>query len=170
MKNKILLAIYIVTLTTIMSVSNIKAFAEENNTSEVEFIQSIDEYKPEVLEELTPSITETTETAPDTSENIIDLTGENNLESFGVFKITAYAPYKGANITSRGHKLVPYRTVAVDPRVIPYGTILLINGQEWLADDCGGAIKGNRLDICLGSRREALNFGVEKAEVFRVVK
>lgn len=39
------------------------------------------------------------------------------------------------------------KTIAVDPSVIPYGSIIKINGNEYIAEDCGGAIKGNKIDI-----------------------
>lgn len=67
----------------------------------------------------------------------------------------------------RGYKLVPYRTIAVDPTVIPYGSVvyieaakgsilLLEDGSEiehdgyFFAGDTGGAIKGNHIDVFTG--------------------
>lgn len=50
--------------------------------------------------------------------------------------------------------------VAVDPRVIPLGTRLYIEGYgPAVAADTGGAIRGNRIDLGFGSRAEALQFG-----------
>jgi len=50
--------------------------------------------------------------------------------------------------------------VAVDPRVIPLGTRLYIEGYgPAIAADTGGAIRGNRIDLGFGSRAEALQFG-----------
>ncbi len=50
--------------------------------------------------------------------------------------------------------------VAVDPRVIPYRTKMYIEGYGMaIAGDCGGAIKGNRIDLCFNSRAEAIRFG-----------
>lgn len=37
--------------------------------------------------------------------------------------------------------------MAVDPSVIPYGSEVLINGHVYIAEDCGGAVKGNVIDI-----------------------
>jgi 3D (Asp-Asp-Asp) domain-containing protein len=63
-----------------------------------------------------------------------------------------------------GHTLVELKSVAVDPRVIPLGSRLyvpqaggvVVNGTQlsglFYAHDIGGAIKGKRLDIFLGSR------------------
>ena len=56
--------------------------------------------------------------------------------------------------------------VAVDPRVIPLGTRVFVDGYgEALAADVGGAIKGNRIDVCFDSRREALNWGRRTVQV-----
>lgn len=65
----------------------------------------------------------------------------------------------GTGITYCGNKCVPWYTVAVDPDVIPLGSKVYINGREYLADDIGGAIKGNKLDIAVNSREEAFAYG-----------
>lgn len=74
---------------------------------------------------------------------------------------TAYAPHPscGGSGTVTG---VPARKgiVAVDPRVIPLGTRLYIEGYgEAIAADTGGAIKGNRIDLCFNTLAEAYAFG-----------
>lgn len=62
-----------------------------------------------------------------------------------------------------GTKLKPFYSVAVDRKVIPLGTILTDeNGNEYKAEDTGGAIKGNRIDIFTGNHQEALNQGVKE--------
>ena len=58
------------------------------------------------------------------------------------------------------------RTIATDTKVIPFGTSIIINGHEYVAEDRGGAIKGSRIDIFFDSHQEALNFGRQKTEVF----
>lgn len=70
---------------------------------------------------------------------------------------TAYA---GDGITSTGTK-PKWGTIAVDPRVIPYGTKVYIPrfNMTFIAEDCGGAIKGNKIDIFMGSEKEAYNWG-----------
>lgn len=64
-------------------------------------------------------------------------------------------------------------TVAVDPRVIPLGKKLYIetvDGSyvygESFAGDTGGAIKGNRVDLFMASRAEALAFGRRQVKVY----
>lgn len=96
------------------------------------------------------------------------------LESLGEFVLTSYCESacccgQYANgYTATGTKAVPGRTIAVDPRVIPYGTKVIINGHEYVAEDCGGAIKGNRIDILAESHAAALDFGRQTAEVYIV--
>lgn len=58
-----------------------------------------------------------------------------------------------------------YRIIATDPDIIPLGSIVEINGQKFIADDIGGAIKGYRIDILMESESEALEFGVREVEV-----
>lgn len=50
--------------------------------------------------------------------------------------------------------------VAVDPKVIPYGSRVHVPGVGWLlADDCGGAIKGARIDIRMQNKADCIKWG-----------
>lgn len=74
------------------------------------------------------------------------------LRSLGTFKITWYCPCRKCSgkwgyQTSSGARCTEGRTVAVDKRVIKEGTHLLINGHEYIAEDTGGGVKGNHIDI-----------------------
>jgi 3D (Asp-Asp-Asp) domain-containing protein len=52
------------------------------------------------------------------------------------------------------------RIIAVDPTLIPYGSWVWIEDLGWYhAEDCGGAIKGFRIDILTATEDEAMNFG-----------
>jgi 3D (Asp-Asp-Asp) domain-containing protein len=57
--------------------------------------------------------------------------------------------------------------VAVDPRVIPLGTKLFVPGYGIaLAADTGGAIIGNRIDLCMDSYSRAIEFGRRPIQVY----
>lgn len=57
--------------------------------------------------------------------------------------------------------------VAVDPTVIPLGTKLYIEGYgEGIAADIGGAIKGNRIDLCFDTYEEAIQWGRRTVKVY----
>lgn len=59
-----------------------------------------------------------------------------------------------------------YGHVAVDPRVIKLGTMVFVEGYGFaIASDTGGAIKGNKIDLCYNTRSEALRFGRRKVRV-----
>ncbi|MBC8630601.1 G5 domain-containing protein [[Eubacterium] tenue] len=77
---------------------------------------------------------------------------------------TAYA---GDTITATG--TVPkWGTIAVDPRIIPYGTRVYIPqfGQTFIAEDCGGAIKGNKIDIFMNSEGKAYDWGRRTIDIY----
>jgi 3D (Asp-Asp-Asp) domain-containing protein len=60
-----------------------------------------------------------------------------------------------------------YGIAAVDPRVIPLGTHLYVEGYGYaIAADIGSAIKGYRIDLCFPTREEALRFGRRKVRVY----
>jgi len=60
-------------------------------------------------------------------------------------------------------------TVAIDPTVIPYGSKLYVPGYGYaIAADCGGAIKGNRIDLFMLSEAECFSFGRRAVTVYLV--
>lgn len=69
-------------------------------------------------------------------------------------------------IGASGERLIEGVSIAVDKEVIPYGSTVVINGKEYIAHDCGGAIKENRIDVYFENHQEAVEFGVQYAEVF----
>jgi 3D (Asp-Asp-Asp) domain-containing protein len=62
---------------------------------------------------------------------------------------------------------VRWGVVAVDPRVIPLGSRLMIEGFEdvFVAEDTGGAIRGNHIDLYFPDVASALRFGVQTRTV-----
>ena len=100
----------------------------------------------------------------------------------GEYKLTGYCPCEKCcgrwafdrpdNVVygASGEELKAGYSIAVDPSVIPYGTEVVINGVICRADDCGGAIKGNQIDVYFNDHKEALEFGVQYANVFMEVE
>ena len=92
--------------------------------------------------------------------------------SLGTFTLTAYCACEKCcgewsdGITATGTVATAGRTIAVDPTVIPYGSQVQIYGNTYIAEDCGGAIKENKIDVFFDSHDEALEFGRRSAEVF----
>ena len=91
----------------------------------------------------------------------------------GQFKLTAYCPcYQCSEgwgrMTSSGRLAQERHTIATDPSVIPEGTRVEINGVVYTAEDIGGGVRGNHIDIFYESHEECLQFGVRYAEVYKV--
>ena len=94
--------------------------------------------------------------------------------NLGKFRLTGYCRCtkccgKSDGITSTGTKAKAGRTIAVDSSIIPYGSKVKINKKEYVAEDCGGAIKNNKIDIFFDTHEEALEFGVKYANVYMKV-
>lgn len=90
----------------------------------------------------------------------------SNKKDLGSFKVTAYCHCvrccgKSDGITASGTKVKQGRTIAVDPKIIPLGSKVEINGHTYIAEDIGGAVKGNHIDLYFNSHEEALKWGVQ---------
>ena len=74
--------------------------------------------------------------------------------------------YCGDSITSTMIK--PYwGVIAADPSVIPYGSIVYIKefNKYFVVEDCGGGIKGKRIDIFMNSEKDCRKWGVRKITI-----
>jgi len=90
---------------------------------------------------------------------------------------TAYAPGpldndQWGDKTYMGTTIRP-GVIAVDPKVIPLGSRLYVqypdgHGEYAVAEDTGGAIKGNRIDIAMMDRGKATDFGIQDVKVYVV--
>jgi peptidoglycan DL-endopeptidase CwlO len=84
---------------------------------------------------------------------------------------TAYtANCKGCSgITHTGIDLInnpDSKVIAVDPSVIPLGSVVYVEGYGYaIAGDVGSAIKGNKIDIFVPNRSEALKWGVRRVKI-----
>lgn len=78
---------------------------------------------------------------------------------------------KTDGITYSGAQAVPYETCATDPAVIPLGSAVTVDYGDgalhhYRAEDVGGGVKGNHIDICVASHEEALSLGRRTATVY----
>lgn len=146
-------------------------------------IQKLYEIKESDFNEAVGDVTEEKNSVAESEEDMV--VSEIKKESLGEFKLTAYCSCEkccgkwalnrpkdenGKDIVygSTGAILVAGTSIAVDPSVIPYGSQVEINGHTYIAHDTGGAIKGNRIDVYFDNHQDALNFGVQYADVFLI--
>lgn len=139
-------------------------------TIELETLVSSVESTTEVIEEIEPI--ETVEETEAITEPVI------NYINLGEFRITAYCACErccgswannrpdGIVYGASGNELIPNYSIAVDPEVIPYGAVVYIDGNPYVAHDCGGAIKDNRIDVYFDSHEDALAWGVQYKDVY----
>lgn len=84
----------------------------------------------------------------------------------GSFSCTAYCAEEyahicgeGHGITSSGAKVQPGVTVAADTSILPYGTVVYIEGVGLrVVQDTGSAVVGNKLDVAVSTHAEALSW------------
>ena len=172
----------------------------ENETLSTQEIQheekvfdAIAEHNESLVDEVKePEITLMNETTFIRGENNIitnfDINAQN-VSFAGRFRLTAYCPCSkccdkyGVNRpvdengemiveTASGAKAYENHTIAVDPRLIPYGTTVIIEYDgifyEYVAEDCGGAIKNKRIDIYHNSHIAANEFGIKYGKVYLI--
>lgn len=99
----------------------------------------------------------------------------------GEFTLTAYCPGHcccgvwANGYTATGTLATDGRTIAVDPDIIPYGShVLLIwpdgTQHSYIAEDCGGGVNGNHIDVFFNDHQAARVFGVQSAMVYMEVE
>lgn len=96
------------------------------------------------------------------------VTGETGEARYGetfIGECTAY--YFGNSATGAIGQRCHYGTCAVDPKVIPYGTKLYVEGYGTaIANDCGGAVKGHIIDLYMRSTKECFQWGRRNRKVY----
>lgn len=121
------------------------------------------------------------------NETVIDLTAQYNAavaeekkkaeensngQLLGRYKLTFYtgSADEGGSITALGTPVTPWYTVAVDPRVIPLGSKIRIEGYDGIfyCADTGSAIKGSIIDVAVSSKSEANRLGIQHRNVYLV--
>jgi len=84
---------------------------------------------------------------------------------------TAYTALDGggSGVTAAGIDLIKnpnMKVIAVDPSIIPLGTKVYVEGYgEAIAGDTGGAIKGNKIDVYVKTKSEAIEWGRKKVNI-----
>lgn len=103
----------------------------------------------------------------------------------GEFALTAYCPCEkccgeyGVNrpidengdlivYGAYGQRLEDGVSIATDPNVIGFNQEVYINGYVYRVHDTGGNIKGNQIDIYMADHDEAVEFGVQYADVYLI--
>lgn len=139
------------------------AFNHHNNATITTTVTEVQEIEEQTIVDtpITPKIEPQATNLP---------TMDNSSSDTKPFVITAYCPcYECSggwgNSTSTGAVATQGRTIAVDPTVIPYGTKVVIDGHTYIAEDCGGAIKGNKIDLYFDNHQDACNWGRQTREV-----
>ena len=98
---------------------------------------------------------------------------DDKMHYIGIFEATAYddspeSQGKWVGQTATGRK-PQVGVIAVDPKVIPLGTELFVEGYgKCVAGDTGGAIKGRRLDLFFNTKSEVYNWGRKKVKVYKL--
>lgn len=106
-------------------------------------------------------------------ETLANVDGKLDISYISGYTATAYDPRLGGIngsgdylTTASGTRWAYNRTIAVDPSVIPYGSIVHIYvpgfpqySSIYLAEDTGGAIKGKRIDVLIKGKKDTAKFG-----------
>jgi 3D (Asp-Asp-Asp) domain-containing protein len=112
--------------------------------------------------------------APLTWEQLAASTKFRKLVGVYTMEATAYTAWTAtSNPTGRtaSGTQAGYGVVAVDPHVIRLGSHVFVPGYGLaVASDTGGAIVGNRIDLCMESVRDAIIFGRRPVKVYVVAE
>ena len=102
----------------------------------------------------------------------------NTFSQVAEVEVTAYDAHSSQSInvkkwqdgkTALNRPAVPGWTIAVDPRIIPFDSLVFIPGFGWrVAEDVGGAIKGYKIDILMETKGDAMRFGRKKMHILWV--
>jgi len=87
-----------------------------------------------------------------------------------IVEATAYTPFESSSgMTAAGYNIRKnpnMKLIAVDPKVIPLGTKVWVEGYgEAIAGDTGGAIKGRKIDVLFPTVKQALQWGRKNVKV-----
>ena len=137
--------------------------------TEIAELKGENEALTEQVEELTVEVEDYRSRYEEVSFALDEVVSETGWESLGTFTITHYCACAkccgkySSGYTATGTLATEGRTVAVDPKVIPLGSKIRINGHVYVAEDTG--VSGHMVDIFVSSHDEAIKKGCYKATV-----
>lgn len=149
-------------------VQNVAGVLLQKDAQEVQAQESENAHKPEVQQ------IDETETQQSTQAIQPEQQTQAERTSLGQYKLTFYCPCEICNgefetQTTSGAPPKEGKTIAVDASIIPMGSEIYIDGfGTYYAEDTGGAIKGNRIDIFVDTHEKALEMGEKYANVYIV--
>lgn len=167
-KNKIVAWSMVLIYTIILCVTSFGCSSKNTEittattTSIVTTIEEVINSETTIVEESIEeeTIITTRKMATTTEISAVKEVDDKNDVNLGQFRITVYTPYCDGGVwgyaTSTGVKSTHLKTCAVDPKVIPLGSEIKINGLTLKAVDTGSAVKGKKIDIFFdGTKKEA---------------
>lgn len=173
--------------------SLLKPFSGETDIKSIEYMPEVIEGQEDGIEEVTEAVleeevevieeAEVVEKLPEQFETQVKEIEKPQNICLGKCRLTAYCSCreccgkyaenrpKDENgneivITSSGARAKQGVTVAVDKSQIPFGTVLIINGKEYIAQDEGYGVGNNCIDIYFNNHDEATRFGIQYADVY----
>ena len=159
-----ILCVLLLSMTSMAATENSQAGSVQS--ASLETAESIKENNTETpSEEIGPGIKKKEEPVQETPAAPVYEKGE----SLGNFSATAYCPScTGGGKTYSGTIPQAGHTLSADLTLLPLGTKVMIGETVYTVEDTGSSIKGKKVDVFVGSRAEALQFGRQTIEIFAV--
>ena len=132
---------------------------EEIKVEEVKEVKK--EEDPKIIEE--PVKEETTKEV----EQVKETSESSEVSNLGTHMVVESTSYCQGSVTATGTQ-ARWGVIAVDPNVIPFGTKVYIPqfDKVFIAEDTGGAIKGNKIDIFMENSDDAINWGRRNIDIY----
>ena len=160
-----ILCVLLLSMTSMAATENSQAGSVQS--ASLETAETIKENNTETpSEEIGPGIKKKEEPVQETTAAPVYEKGE----SLGNFSATAYCPSctGSQSLTYSGTVPQAGHTLSADLTLLPLGTKVMIGETVYTVEDTGSSIRGKKVDIFLGSRQEALQFGRQTIEIFAV--
>lgn len=167
---------------TLKSVNASKVFKTVNSTDKLSNTASLEKaydeakknpvvVKKKKKKKKKQEVTYDIEINDENTENTKTKKENNGYKYLGQFRCTAYCGCAaccgaGGGTTASGTTPKEGRTIATDPSVIPLGSKVKINGHVYTAEDTGGAVQGNVIDVFFAEHDECFVWGVRTLDVY----